>query len=219
MNHDSFSDVDITALPRRQRDRLRRRVDILRAAEHVFAERGYHKASIEEIAEAAEYGTGTVYLYFKDKEALYLDLFEEKVRELIAWIEQQIGGEAHPVRALRRLVQARMDYFERNRAFFQIYVREGMNLGWSKHQRWEGIRRLYEDYLELLTRLIQGGQRRRLLRKEDPRRLAIALSGMMIQLTQDWLQSKGDRPLTDQVEFVLELFLQGARHGEGEAGL
>jgi AcrR family transcriptional regulator len=189
-------------------------VDILRAAEHVFAERGYHKASIEEIAEAAEYGTGTVYLYFKDKEALYLDLFEEKVRELIQWIEQQIGGEEHPVRALRRLVQARMDYFDRNRGFFQIYVREGMNLGWGKHARWEGIRRLYQEYLELLARLIRAGQRRRLLRKEDPRRLAIALSGMMIQLTQDWLQSKGHQPLTDQVEFVLDVFLQGARQTE-----
>ena len=201
-------------MPRRQRDRLRRRVDILRAAEHVFAERGYHEASIEQIAEAAEYGTGTVYLYFKDKEALYLELFEEKVRELIQWIERQIGGEAHPLRALRRLVQARMEYFDCNRGFFQIYVREGINLGWSKHQRWEGIRRLYQEYLELLARLIRAGQRRRLLRKEDPRRLAIALSGMMIQLTQDWLQSKVDQPLTDQVEFVLDVFLQGARQAE-----
>jgi TetR/AcrR family fatty acid metabolism transcriptional regulator len=209
VNLNSVSDENIRSLPRRERDRLRRREEILRAAERVFAEKGYYAASIEEIANVAEYGTGTVYLYFKDKEALYVELFEEKVRELIQFIRQQMGGE-EALEALKHVIQARMEYFDRNRAFFQIYVREGMNLGWSKHQRWLGIRRLYLSYLELLTRLIRAGQRRRLLRKGDPRRMAIAISGMMIQLTQDWLQSKGNQPLMNQADFVLELFLHGA---------
>src|SRR5262249_17413359 len=150
----------------------------------------------------AEYGIGTVYLYFKDKEALYVELFEEKVRELIQFIRQEMGAEEGSVQALKRVIQARMEYFDRNRAFFQIYVREGMNLGWSKPQRWMGIRRLYLSYLELLTRLIRAGQRRGLLRKGDPRRMAIAISGMMIQLTQDWLQSRGHQPLMNQADFV-----------------
>jgi AcrR family transcriptional regulator len=195
---------------RRERDRLRRRADILHAAERVFAEKGYHAACIEEIAEAAEYGTGTVYLYFKDKESLYLELFEAKVRELIQWIERRVGSTLEPVEALGRLIEARMEYFDSNRAFFQIYVREGMNLGWSKHERWKGVRKLYRSYLELLARLLRAGQRRRLIRKGDARRLAIALSGMMIQLTQDWLESRGDEPLINQAGFVLELFLRGA---------
>jgi len=206
-------DPAATALSRRERDRLRRRAEILRAAEEVFAGKGFHSASIEEIARAAEYGTGTVYLYFKDKEALYVELFEEKVRELIEFIQPRASTKKHPIEALRQLVQARMEYFERNRAFFQIYVREGMNLGWSKHERWGEIRRLYENYLELLTALIRAAQRQQLLRKSDPRQFAVALSGMMIQLTQDWLQSKGDQPLTNQSDFVLDLFLRGAQQG------
>jgi AcrR family transcriptional regulator len=210
VNRNSVSDVGAIIIPRRERDRLRRRADILRAAEAVFASKGYHTASIEEIARAAEYGTGTVYLYFQDKEALYVELFEAKIRELIDLIRERIDTEARPVHAIRHLIQARMEYFDRNRAFFQIYVREGMNLGWSKHERWEGIRRLYQGYIEILTRLIRNGQRQGAFRKAEPRRLAVALSGMMIQLTQDWLQSKGDQPLTDQADFVLELFLRGA---------
>ena len=210
MNRRSYSDSNIKLISRRERDRQRRRADILRAAEGVFASKGYHTASIEEIAGAAEYGTGTVYLYFKDKETLYVELFEEKIRELIQFIRQRIEGVTGTEPALRQFIQARMDYFDRNRAFFQIYVREGMNLGWSKHERWEGIHRLYEEYLELLTKLIRTGQRRGVFRKSDPRRLAIAISGMMIQLTQDWLKGKVDQPLSEQVEFVLELFLKGA---------
>ena len=211
MNANSVADGSVTALSRRQRDRLRRRTDILQAAEHVFAGKGFHQASIEEIARAAEYGTGTVYLYFKDKEALYVELFEEKVRELIESIQPGSSAKKHPLQALKQLIHARMEYFDRNRAFFQIYVREGMNLGWSKHERWKGIRRLYESYLELLAELIRAAQRQQLLRKSDARQFAVALSGMMIQLTQDWLQSKGDQPLTEQSDFVLELFLRGAQ--------
>ena len=199
------------SISRRERERLGRKADILRAAEQVFAAKGYHRASIGEIARAAEYGTGTVYLYFKDKEALYVELFEAKIRELIEVIQRRINKQPRALEALQQLICARMEYFDRNRPFFQIYVREGMNLGWSKHERWDGIRRLYESYLELLTRLIRAGQRQRLLRKSDPRRFAVALSGMMIQLTQDWLHSKGDQPLIDQTEFVIELFLRGAR--------
>ena len=176
----------------------------------MFATHGFHTASIEQIAKAAEYATGTVYLYFRDKEALYLELFEEKIRELSELIRRQTAGIKDPVEALRRLVEARMDYFERNRAFFRIYAREGMNRYESRHDRWTEIVRLYEEYLDFLAGIIRSGQRRGWFRKGDVHQFAVALSGMMIQLTRDQLQSQVERPLTDLAPFVLELFLQGA---------
>jgi TetR/AcrR family transcriptional regulator, fatty acid metabolism regulator protein len=197
-------------MPRRERERRQRREDILRAAEEIFAAHGFHAASIEQISKAAEYATGTVYLYFRDKEALYLELFEEKIRELSELIRKQTDGVKDPVEALHRLVEARMDFFERNRAFFRIYAREGMNRYESRHDRWTEIVRLYEEYLDFLAGIIRSGQRRGLFRKGDVHQFAVALSGMMIQLTRDQLQSQVERPLTDLAPFVLELFLQGA---------
>ena len=210
MNSHSVSDSTLT-LPRRQRERLQRRRDIFLAAERVFAAKSYHGASIEEIARAAEYGTGTVYLYFKDKEALYIELMGEKVGELYGYVRQRIGGEKDPLAALRRLVQARMEFFDRNRAFFQIYTREGMDWWWLKSDKWAGVRQLYNGYIELVTKLVKHGQRRGLLRKGDSRQYAIALSGMMVQLTRDWLERKTERPLTDSAAIVEELFLSGAQ--------
>src|SRR5258708_30153337 len=116
MNRGSVSDGLLT-LPRRQRERLQRRREIFATAERVLGEKGYHQASIEEIARAAEFGTGTMYLYFKDKETLYLELFEQKIRELLEQVEQEVGDERDPIQALRRLMHARMGFFERNRAF------------------------------------------------------------------------------------------------------
>lgn len=210
MNRRSFRDADVSSLPRRERERRQRRADILHAAEEVFAANGFHAASIEQIARAAEYATGTVYLYFRDKEALYLDLFEEKIRELGELICRQTAGIKDPVEAIRRLVAARMDYFEGNRAFFRIYAREGMNRYETRHDRWTGVVQLYADYLELLAGIIRSGQRRGLFRKGDAHQFAVALSGMMIQLTRDQLQSQHERPLMDLSPFVADLFFNGA---------
>lgn len=211
MNGDSLSDAAVISAPRRQRERQQRRADILRAAEQVFAAKGFHTASIEEIAHAAEFATGTVYLYFKDKETLYIELFEQKIRELNATVRAEAEAIKNPLDALRALVNARMGYFEHNRGFFRIYAREGMNRFEKRHDRWTGVVSLYQEYLALLKKLIQSGQKRGLLRKGDPHLFAVALSGMMIQLTRDWLQSQGETQLSGRAEFVVELFLAGAR--------
>ena len=55
---------------------------ILKAAGDVIARRGFHQASIREIARAAGVGDGTIYLYFKNKDDLLICLFEEKMGEL-----------------------------------------------------------------------------------------------------------------------------------------
>ncbi|GIV59650.1 MAG: hypothetical protein KatS3mg043_0739 [Rhodothermaceae bacterium] len=57
-------DVSETALPRRERERLMRRRAMLEAARAVFAEKGYLQATVDEIAQRAEFGKGTLYNYF-----------------------------------------------------------------------------------------------------------------------------------------------------------
>jgi AcrR family transcriptional regulator len=62
---------------RRQRERELRYQTILRASETLFAAEGYHKTSMERIADSAEVSVGTVYFYFKNKEDLLIQLLDE----------------------------------------------------------------------------------------------------------------------------------------------
>ena len=67
-------------LPRRGRERRSRRKAMLDAALEVFADKGYDGATIDEIADRAEFGKGTIYNYFPDgKEALFMALLSELV--------------------------------------------------------------------------------------------------------------------------------------------
>ncbi len=62
---------------RRLREKEQRYNTILKAAETLFAQKGYHQTSIEEIADVAEVSTGAVYLYFKNKEDLLITMMQE----------------------------------------------------------------------------------------------------------------------------------------------
>jgi len=62
---------------RRQREREQRYQTILQAAEALFANEGFHKASMEQIADAAEVSVGAVYFYFKNKEDLLIQMMAE----------------------------------------------------------------------------------------------------------------------------------------------
>jgi TetR/AcrR family transcriptional regulator len=56
---------------RKEREYLVRRKEILQEAEKVFAEKGLFQTTMGEIAEAAEFGTGNLYKYFKSKGELF----------------------------------------------------------------------------------------------------------------------------------------------------
>ena len=59
---------------RKERERERRRQQIIVAAKRVFSSKGFSKATMEDIAKEAELSPGTLYLYFKNKDELYASL-------------------------------------------------------------------------------------------------------------------------------------------------
>src|ERR1700733_9647815 len=81
----------------------RNRALLLAAARTVFLERGYHGASVEQIADRAGFSTGVVYSQFGGKADLFLALLEARIAERAAAnaaaVEDLAGGEG-----MRRLV-------------------------------------------------------------------------------------------------------------------
>ena len=71
----------------RRQERGARRRRIFEAAEAVFSARGYHDASVTEIAVRADLAAGTIYLYFRDKADLYGSVVLEKMNEVVGRLE------------------------------------------------------------------------------------------------------------------------------------
>jgi AcrR family transcriptional regulator len=64
----------------REESRALTRSRVLAAAGDVFAERGFHAASLEDVAERAGYSIGAVYSNFRSKDDLFLSLMTERLR-------------------------------------------------------------------------------------------------------------------------------------------
>jgi len=82
------------------------RRELLAAAADVFVARGFHDASVDEVAERAGYAKGTVYWHFAGKEDLFLALVEERVhrpvREMIELLRSAPGSRDMAPEASRR---------------------------------------------------------------------------------------------------------------------
>ncbi len=93
---------------RRQREKAHRHDTILNAAETLFAAKGYHNTSITEIADLAEVSVGTVYFYFKNKDALLAHLTDAiglEVRKVVGREFQNAAG------GLKGFEQAGLSFF------------------------------------------------------------------------------------------------------------
>ncbi len=129
---------------RREREKEERRESILKAAIRVYEQEGYHAITMEKIAEAAELGRATLYLYFKTKDEIFIhaivsysDFFGERLEALYA------RRNHIKERLLESLWKTFVEFFEKDRASFNATL--------YFHQS-EMIRSLPDDLRMMLDR-------------------------------------------------------------------
>src|SRR3712207_3440591 len=80
----------------RRQQRSETRAALLEAAARVFARQGFHRASVEAVADAAGFSTGAVYSNFAGKEDLFLALYEERIERRREELRAAFRSEAEP---------------------------------------------------------------------------------------------------------------------------
>ncbi len=106
---------------RKEREKGARREEIINAAERVFFARGLTAATMDEIAEAAELSKGTLYLYYKSKEDLYLTVALRGTEFMYALFEDALAAGSNPIRQLYGLGEAYYAYFKKYRNYYRMY--------------------------------------------------------------------------------------------------
>lgn len=92
---------DAPVTPRTQAQRREStRAKLLDAALEVFAERGFHAASVDQVARAAGVSTGALYKHFDSKAALFLGVLHEAIPRWVDSYAKAIEGTNNPVKAM-----------------------------------------------------------------------------------------------------------------------
>ncbi len=109
---------------RREREKLQRRDDLLRAAKKVFFKKGLHNATIDDVAAEAEVGKGTVYLYFDTKETILAHLLLEGLEELVQDLEAAFAPDQKLAARtrLRRISNAYLEFFQTNPEYYRLMM-------------------------------------------------------------------------------------------------
>lgn len=102
----------------KEREKEQRREYIIDAAEKVFFSRGYDNVSMNDIAEAVEMNKATLYLYFKNKEALYFAIVLRGLRIMNAMFQEKISKETTGIGKIGASGSA---YLEFNRQYPHYY--------------------------------------------------------------------------------------------------
>ncbi len=164
-----------------------KRARILEAAVRVFAERGFFNATVAEIARAAGVADGTIYLYFKSKDDLLLQLFEEKMAELLSSAEAALAEETTAPARLSRFIEHHLAAVEKNPELAAVLIVE---LRQSAQALRPNEKARLQSYLEVIAEVVRKGQEAGELDSAvTPSVVKRAVFGALDELALGWLRS------------------------------
>jgi len=170
---------------------------------------------MSEIAVAAEFGTGSLYKYFKSKENLYFTLIDEKVEEINRSVRVGLSEKKSAVERIKKVLGLEFEFIERNRDFFRIYISEMNRFDWTmKDDLGKGIHDKMVKYIDILAGVMRQGIKEGEFKSLSPLDLAQALVGMVNSVVFEWLVSPKAYPLISKMDTVLEIFLRGTQRIE-----
>lgn len=106
---------------RKEREKVHRKDEILNAAEKVFFEKGLALATMDEIAEQAELSKGTLYLYYKSKEDLYMAIICRGHQILLKMFAEAAATGEPTIKLFQNIGQAYFAFYKRHHDYFRMF--------------------------------------------------------------------------------------------------
>jgi len=140
-------------------------------AARLFATKPFHKVRLDDVAAAAQVGKGTLYIYFKSKEDLYVSLVGEGFSQLVENLRD--SAEAPPQQALADIIRQLVTFAFAHPHFFEL-MRTIPQL--TNHS---GLLRMRKQLSDLITRTLRRGIRQGIWADSHPELTAIFIPGML----------------------------------------
>ncbi len=191
-----------------------RRQHILTAARNVFAKRGYHQSTIDDIVAEAGVARGTFYLYFEDKRAVFSDLIDRFSAQVAMAIQRiETDDPSRPVAdQARENIRAIVGLALSERVMTKILFTDAVGIDSAFDRK---LLTFYDSVVQLLTESLKEGQALGIVADGEPRVLAYltigALKELLYQAVTLGLAEESADVLTQQLyTFLSEGYLRVA---------
>jgi AcrR family transcriptional regulator len=168
-----------------------RRVEILKSAAAAFRRRGYHGASVDEIASALQMTKGNLYYYFRNKEDILYACHEYSLDILLRLMEQVKADSSTPDQQLRQLILA----------FVHLILDELQGTALTLDPEalspvlFKKVTSKRDEFDRGMREIIQRGMDEGVFAKGDPKMIEFAIMGAVNWISK-WFDPAG--PMTSQ---------------------
>ena len=181
------------------------RENILKAAARIFQEKGYHAASMQDIAEAVDLKKGSLYHHVSSKQEILLALLDEALDLIFERLQPIQDKNISPSLKLRQLMSAYLSFLAENRSLSSVLLLEYRSLEPElKKQHIPRRDRVESIWIETITEGVKGGE----FNSSDPGITTKAIFGAL-NWAITWYREDGPLSLEEIANQLTDLFLKG----------
>ncbi|MCP4749567.1 MAG: TetR/AcrR family transcriptional regulator [Proteobacteria bacterium] len=186
-------------------DKEAKRLEILKAAVRVFAERGVAATKIQDIAKAAGIAQGTIYIYFKNKEEVFEYILKSHVSAMETIMEDLKDDDTDPRQRLKKIVLGIVRETPRDHAVIVLDILSAM----IRNPRYNWAGKSFTGFHSTIVDCLEDGIKSGLFEAVDARTLSSAIIGMIHGLGLMGLMDKNQLSQKEVLEQTLEIILRG----------
>ena len=157
-----------------------KQIQICRAAEQLFAEKGYHKTSMRDIARKSRISIGSIYDYISNKEDILYLMSQQFLPDLRTEISKIIQSGYEVEQALKAFIETMLSVVERYQEYIMITYRD------SKYLKKEHLKTIIEQeafFTDAFTELVHRGKEEGLYHIQEP----AIVSNLVLIMTHSWV--------------------------------
>ena len=166
----------------------RRRSEVVGVAARVFAERGYHATTMQDLAEATGLAAGGLYHYIGSKERLLVAICDDLLQPLLAAAGDALADTETGADALHALLRLWVGHVVEHREHMLVFAQERHVI--EREPQWREVVRRRKAFERLLDDVLARGEADGSLRFADRRLALLALLGM-VNHTPQWYRPRG----------------------------
>jgi AcrR family transcriptional regulator len=201
---------------RKKRERERRRQQIMVAAKRVFTDKGFSRATMEDIATEAELSPGTLYLYFKNKDELYASL-SLRILQYLTIRLKHVNAEpfTDAAQRLTALKEAMFDVYEFDPLILinMFHMQSSETLKNLSPKLLNQIETLSRNSLNAIAKIFEEGIRKKMFMDSHPTAVADILwslfSGIVLWETSKKIINGEKDFLKETFDTAFEIFSRG----------
>jgi len=183
------------------------RTKIIQAAEAVFSEHGFHRASMDEIALRANVAKGTLYYHFKSKSELFKTIVAEGMQDLMDRVQADIYADLSFAEQVMRIIRHNLDIFLESSGLAHIVFNELSN--GLDPEVLEELRQMRLAYIHFVADGLEQSQRAGGMREGNCRLAATALIGMIDNGCRYYLNHQDEVTREELEQFLFTTMTKG----------